>query len=93
MGILDFIAGRDDPSTADGHGLTEADRRQLLYGMLGQTGALLMAAGAPSATPAGNTQYLAQLANVPGNIQEQKTQMMRARMMQQQNQQLLLKNK
>jgi hypothetical protein len=74
-GLLDALAGSDDPSTADPNtGLVEAQRRQLAFNTLGQTGALLLAAGERQ-MPAQRAQYLAQLGNVPGNIQTQASAM------------------
>jgi len=83
-GLLDFLAGSSDPSTADPTtGLVDAQRKQLAYGILGQTGAALLAAGAPS-YPGQQGQYLAQLGRIPGNIAEQQSQMVNQNAMAQQ---------
>lgn len=74
-GLLDALVGSSDPSTADPTtGLLDSQRKQLAYNALGQTGALLLAAGAPQ-MPGQNAQYLAALGNVAGNTQQQGLQM------------------
>ena len=55
-----------DPTT----GLTEAQRKQAMWGTFGNLGALLMAAGQKQ-MPAQRAQYLAQLGNIPDQMQKQ----------------------
>ena len=56
-GLLDTLAGSSDPSTADPTtGLVDSQRKQLAYGILGQTGAALLAAGAPTMPGSGQQQ-------------------------------------
>ncbi len=76
-GLLDFLAGSSDPSTADPTtGLVEAQRRQLAYGILGQAGAALLQAGAPQMPGSGDMgRALGQLGNIPGNVANQQSQM------------------
>jgi hypothetical protein len=75
MGLLDALVGSSDPSTADpSTGLVEAQRRQLAFNTLGQTGAILLAAG-QNLMPEQRAQLLAQLGNVPGNVQAQSSAM------------------
>lgn len=74
-GLLDAITGSNDPSTADpATGLLESQRHQLAFNALGQTGALLLAAGQPM-MPGQNANILAQIGNVPGSVQQQASQM------------------
>lgn len=67
--LFESIMGGGD-QTPDPAGLTNADRSQVGFGGLSQIGALLMAAGQPMW---GNerARVLAQLAGVPGSMQEQ----------------------
>lgn len=76
-GLLDFLAGSSDPSTADPTtGLVEAQRRQLAYGILGQAGAALLQAGAPQMPGSGDMgRALGQLGQIPGNVAAQQSQM------------------
>lgn len=67
-GIADAIGGSSDPSTEDQNGLTQADRRKVLFGGLTNMGALLLAAGQPQ-YGSERARYLAQLGSVPGNMQ------------------------
>jgi len=84
MGFLDSILGSDDPSTADANnGLTDFQRRQVAFGALGSTGALLLAAG-ENQLPGQRAQILAQLGGVPGQTQQQVSEMARAKLMNQQ---------
>ena len=55
-----------DPNT----GLTAAQRQQSIYGTLGSLGALLLAAGQKQ-MPAERAKYLAQIGNIPGQMQQQ----------------------
>jgi len=93
-GLLDFLAGSSDPSTADPTtGLVDAQRKQLAYGILGQTGAALLAAGAPQMPGSGEQgRALAQLGNIPGNLATQQSQMVQQNVMVQREQQLKREN-
>ena len=83
-GLLDTLAGSSDPSTADPTtGLVDSQRKQLAYGILGQTGAALLAAGSPM-MPGQQGQYLAQLGNIPNNVASQQSQMVQQNAMAQQ---------
>ena len=76
-GLLDFLAGSSDPSTADPTtGLVDSQRKQLAYGILGQTGAALLAAGAPTMPGSGQQQAaFAQLGQIPNNVARQQSEM------------------
>jgi hypothetical protein len=93
-GLLDFLAGSSDPGTADPTtGLVDAQRKQLAYGILGQTGAALLAAGAPTMPGSGQqAQALAQLGNIPGNLAQQQSQMVQQNVMVQREQALKREN-
>ena len=76
-GLLDTLAGSSDPSTADPTtGLVDSQRKQLAYGILGQTGAALLAAGAPTMPGSGQQQAaFAQLGQIPNNVARQQAEM------------------
>lgn len=85
-GLLDTLAGSSDPSTADPTtGLVDAQRKQLAYGILGQAGAALLAAGAPTMPGSGQqAAAFAQLGQIPGNVAQQQSQMVQQNAMAQQ---------
>ena len=64
-----------DPTT----GLTEAQRKQAMWGTFGNLGALPMAAGQKQ-MPAQRAQYLAQIGNIPDQMQKQMTGMVQQRL-------------
>lgn len=75
-GLLDTILGTNDPSTADPvTGLLDSQRRQLAFSTLGNTGALLLAAG-QEMMPGERGRILANLANVPQNTMQMQSQLM-----------------
>jgi len=63
--------------------LSDADRKRLMYGTLGQLGATLLAAGQKQ-MPAQRAQYLAQLGNVGGNMQSEMFKIAQTNLMRQQ---------
>lgn len=79
MGFLDFISGSDDPSTQDSSGLSQADRRQVLFGGLGQLGATLLAAGQPM-EGSQRAQFLAQAGQVPQQMQQARLSAVQAKL-------------
>ena len=68
-----------DPTT----GMTEAQRQQSIYGTIGNLGALLLAAGQKQ-MPAERAKYLAQIGNIPGQMQQQMTEAQKLLMQKQQ---------
>ena len=68
-----------DPTT----GMTEAQRQQSIYGTIGNLGALLLAAGQKQ-MPADRAKYLAQIGNIPGQMQQQMTEAQKLLMQKQQ---------
>ena len=86
-GLLDTLAGSSDPSTADPTtGLVDSQRKQLAYGILGQAGAALLAAGAPTMPGSGQqAAAFAQLGQIPGNVAQQQSQMVQQNAMQTRN--------
>lgn len=81
-GLFDIIMGGGD-QTPDPAGLTRGDRSQLGFNTIGNIGALLMAAGQPMYGP-DRARYLAAMGNVPGQMQEQRGQMVQQNRMGQQ---------
>ena len=93
-GLLDTLAGSSDPSTADPTtGLVDSQRKQLAYGILGQTGAALPSRHGTPMMPGQQGQYLAQLGQIPGNVASQQAQMIQGNAMQQRNVALQRENK
>jgi hypothetical protein len=68
-----------DPTT----GMTEAQRQQAIYGTFGNLGALLMAAGQKQ-MPSERAKYLAQIGNIPGQLNQQLTDAQKLLMQKQQ---------
>jgi hypothetical protein len=64
----------------DQMGLTDAQRQMLGFNTIGSIGAMLLAAGQKQ-MPAQRAQYLAQLGNIPGQMQQQQTQMLQQQML------------
>lgn len=72
-GLLNAIMGGAPDQTPDAQGLTNADRSQIGFNGLSSLGAILMAAGQPMWGP-DRARMLALLAQVPGQMQEQRGQ-------------------
>lgn len=69
-GLLDTLFGSGDPAVDPNTGMNDAQRRQVLFGGISQIGASLLAAGQPM-DPSQRAPYLAQLGQVPQQMQQQ----------------------
>lgn len=75
-----------DPSKMDPNtGLSEAQSKQLMFNQLGSLGALLMAAGQRQ-MPTERAKIIAQMGNIPGQAQQQASQLMQQRLLKLQTQ-------
>ncbi|CAB4200699.1 hypothetical protein UFOVP1339_63 [uncultured Caudovirales phage] len=75
-GLLDAIAGSTTP---DDTGLSDNERRKVLFSGIGQLGASLLAAGQPM-DPSQRAPYIQQIGNIPGQMEQQTTQLMQQRL-------------
>lgn len=83
-GFLSGLLSTPDNTNVDPNtGMTEAQRQQAIYGTFGNLGALLMAAGQKQ-MPADRAKYLAQIGNIPGQLQQQLTDAQKLLMQKQQ---------
>lgn len=85
MGIFDNMFGgggqpSQDQAQPDQAGLNDAQRQMLGFNTIGSIGAMLLAAGQKQ-MPADRAKYLAQLGNIPGQMQQQQTQMLQQQML------------
>jgi hypothetical protein len=79
MSILDHLFGTGGDQSVDPRtGLTRADRYQQGFGMLGQVGALLMAAGQPI-SPESRARVLAGFGQLPQQMQQMAQQQLKQR--------------
>jgi hypothetical protein len=85
--FLSGLLGAPDNTTVDPNtGMTAAQRQQSIYGTFGNLGALLMAAGQKQ-MPAERAKYLAQIGSIPGQMQQQMTDVQKLYMQKQMNEQ------
>lgn len=88
MGIFDSMFGGGQPqqdqmqpqAQPDQGGLTDAQKQMVGFSAMGNLGALLLAAGQKQ-MPAERAKYLAQLGNIPGQMQQQQTQLLQQQML------------
>jgi hypothetical protein len=79
--FLGGLFGPPDNTTVDPTtGLTAAQRQQSIYSTFGNLGALLMAAGQKQ-MPADRAKYLAQIGNIPGQMNQQQQALMQQQML------------
>ena len=82
--FLGGLLGAPDNTTVDPNtGMTAAQRQQSIYGTFGNLGALLMAAGQKQ-MPSERAKYLAQIGNIPGQLNQQLTDAQKLYMQKQQ---------
>jgi hypothetical protein len=82
--FLSGLLGAPDNTNVDPNtGMTAAQRQQSIYGTFGNIGALLMAAGQKQ-MPAERAKYLAQIGQIPGQMQQQMTDAQKLLMQKQQ---------
>jgi hypothetical protein len=85
--FLGGLLGAPDNTTVDPNtGMTAAQRQQSIFGTFGNLGALLMAAGQKQ-MPAERAKYLAQIGQIPGQMQQQLTDAQKLYMQKQMNEQ------
>jgi hypothetical protein len=86
-GFLSGLLSTPDNTNVDPNtGMTEAQRQQAIFGTFGNLGALLMAAGQKQ-MPADRAKYLAQIGNIPGQLNQQLTDAQKLYMQKQMNEQ------